>query len=103
MLNQAQHKIDELGLENIELIEADAEYIDFEDESFDVIFCSTAIVYLKDIPTTLKKWHRWLKKGGLLGFSSCSKESCEAPIIIAACAKYGIAIPRSGCQGHRKH
>ena len=92
MLNQAQQKIDELGLKNIELIEADAEYIDFEDESFDIIFCSTAIVYLKDIPAALKKWHCWLKKGGLLGFSSCSKESCEAPIVIAACAKYGIAI-----------
>jgi arsenite methyltransferase len=92
MLNQAQQKINELELRNVELIEADAEYIDFEGESFDIIICSTAIVYFKDIPAALKKWYCWLKKGGLLGFSSCSQESCEAPTIIAACAKYGIAI-----------
>lgn len=92
MLNQARQKINELGLENIELIEADAEYIDFDDESFDIIICSTAIVYFKDIPAALKKWYSWLKKGGLLGFSSCSQYSCEAPIVIAACAKYGIDI-----------
>jgi ubiquinone/menaquinone biosynthesis C-methylase UbiE len=92
MLNQAQQKINGLELTNVELIEADAEYIYFDDESFDIIICSTAIVYFKDIPAALKKWHRWLKKGGLLGFSSCSKESCEAPTIISTCAKYGIAI-----------
>jgi arsenite methyltransferase len=92
MLNQAQQKINELELRNIELIEADADYINFEDESFDIIICSTAIVYLKDIPAALKNWYHWLRKDGLLGFSSCSQESCEAPIVIAACAKYGIAI-----------
>ncbi|WP_414586443.1 class I SAM-dependent methyltransferase [Scytonema sp. PCC 10023] len=92
MLKQAQHKIEELGLQNIELIEADAEYIDFDDESFDVILCSTAIVYFTDIPATLHKWYRFLKKGGVLGFSCCSQESCEAPLIIATCAKYGISI-----------
>ncbi|BAY45515.1 putative methyltransferase [Scytonema sp. HK-05] len=92
MLKQAQQKIEELGLQNIELIEADAEYIDFDDESFDVILCSTAIVYFTDIPDTLRKWYRFLKKGGVLGFSCCSQESCEAPLIIAICAKYGISI-----------
>ncbi|MBD6620611.1 methyltransferase domain-containing protein [Komarekiella sp. 'clone 1'] len=38
--------MEELGLQNIELIEADAEYVNFNDESFDVILCSTAIAYL---------------------------------------------------------
>ncbi len=91
MLAQAQKKIEELGLQNIELIEADAEYIDFDDESFDVIFCSTAIVYFRDIPAALRKWYRFLKKGGVLAFSCCSEESCEAPRIIATCAKHGIS------------
>ncbi|WP_238361066.1 class I SAM-dependent methyltransferase [Iningainema tapete] len=65
MLEQARQKIEVLGLQNIELIEADAEYIDFNDESFDVIFCSTAIVYFRDIPATLSTWYRYLRKGDL--------------------------------------
>ncbi|EHC18875.1 hypothetical protein FJSC11DRAFT_0855 [Fischerella thermalis JSC-11] len=36
MLKQAQQKIEELGLQNIELIEADAECIDFKNENFDL-------------------------------------------------------------------
>ncbi|MBD2432689.1 MULTISPECIES: class I SAM-dependent methyltransferase [Fischerella] len=92
MLKQAQQKIEELGLQNIELIEADAEYIDFKDESFDVILCSTAIVYFTDILAALRKWYRFLKQGGIVGFSSCSQESCEAPLIIEVCAKHGIFL-----------
>ncbi|MEH2256037.1 class I SAM-dependent methyltransferase [Nostoc sp.] len=92
MLAQAQHKIEELGLQNIELIEADAEYINFKDESFNVILCSTAIVYFKDIPAALRKWYRFLKPGGIVGFSCCSEESCEAPLIIEICNKYDILL-----------
>lgn len=92
MLAQAEQKIQTLGLQNIELIAADAEYINFEDESFDVIFCSTAIVYFQDIPAALNKWYRFLKKGGTVGFSCCSEESCDAPTIISACAKNGISL-----------
>lgn len=92
MLEQAQRKIDELGLQNIELIAADAEYINFNDESFDVILCSTAIVYFIDISAALHKWYRFLKQGGIIGFSACSQESCEAPLIIEVCAKHGISL-----------
>ncbi len=92
MLAQAKQKIEELDLQNIELIEADAEYINFHDESFDVILCSTAIVYFKDIPAALRKWYRFLKPGGILGFSCCSEESCGAPLIIEICEKHGISL-----------
>ncbi|MEA5624052.1 methyltransferase domain-containing protein [Nostoc sp. UHCC 0251] len=66
--------------------------IDFNDESFDVILCSTAIVYFKDIPAALRKWYRFLKPGGILGFSCCSEESCGAPLIIEICEKHGISL-----------
>ncbi|MBD2250919.1 class I SAM-dependent methyltransferase [Nostoc parmelioides] len=92
MLAQAERKINKLGLQNIELIAADAEYINFEDESFDVILCSTAIVYFQDIPGALGKWYRFLKKGGIVGFSCCSEESCEAPTLIKACAENDILL-----------
>jgi len=92
MLEQARQKIEELGLQNIELIEADAEYIDFNHESFDIILCSTAIVYFKDISAALNKWYRFLKPGGVVAFSCCSEESCGAPLIIQVCDKHSILL-----------
>ncbi len=92
MLQQAQQKIDDLKLENIELIQADAEYIDFDNESFDIITCSCAIVYFRDIFKALQNWYRWLKKGGVIVFSCGSEKSYAAPIIIKAAAKHGISL-----------
>ena len=87
MLQQAQEKINELGLENIECIQADAEYIDFENESFDIITCSCAIVYFRDIFKALQNWYRWLKKDGVIAFSCGSETSYAAPLIIKAAEK----------------
>ncbi len=93
MLSQARKKIEQAGLQNIELIEADADYVDFEDKSFDAIFCSSAFVWLSDIPTALQKWYRFLNKGGTVAFSCFSETSFMTPIIIQACATYGISLP----------
>jgi arsenite methyltransferase len=92
MLTLAKQKIQKLGLHNIELIEADAEYISFADSSFDAIICSTAIVSFQDIPAALRNWYRWLKPNGVVGFSCCSRESCEAPLIVKVCAEHGIDL-----------
>lgn len=54
MLRQAEQKIANLKLHNIKLIEADAELIEFESQSFDLIFCCSAITYFSDIPNILK-------------------------------------------------
>ncbi|WP_414619912.1 class I SAM-dependent methyltransferase [Calothrix sp. CCY 0018] len=94
MLNQAREKIEQAGLQNIELIEADADYVNFEDKSFDAIFCSSAFVWLSDIPNNLQKWYRFLNKGGALAFSCFSETSFMTPIIIQACeAACGISLP----------
>jgi protein-L-isoaspartate(D-aspartate) O-methyltransferase len=93
MLEQARRKIAAAGLQNIELIEADAETITFEDQSFDAVFCATAIVLLSDIPAALRHWHRWLKPKGILAFSCWSETSFFTPLIIKVCAKYGFDLP----------
>ena len=94
MLEQAQRKINHLSLENIELIETDADYLDFPDSSFDVIFCSSALIYLTDIGNSLKQWHRFLKPGGLVAFSCFAETAHTAAIIFRAKAQsYGILIP----------
>lgn len=93
MLNQARRKITATGLQNIELIEADAESIDFEDEQFDTIFCATAIILLSDIPSALYNWYRWLKNGGFVAFSCWLETSFFTPVITKVCAKYGFSLP----------
>ena len=93
MLEQARRKIAAAALQNIELIEADAEAISFHDESFDAIFCATAIVLLSDIPAALRNWYRFLKTGGVVAFSCWSTTSFFTPVIIKVCAKYGFSLP----------
>ena len=94
MLEQQERKIEAAGLQNIELKEADAEYLKFSDNSFDAILCSSAIVYLTDIPAALRNWHRFLKKGGLVAFSCFAEKALTVSIMYRAVAqRYGIFLP----------
>ena len=61
MLDQARKKIRAEGLHQIELIEADVEKLNFGAESFDAILCSSALMWLTDIPATLRNCRTWLK------------------------------------------
>ena len=92
MLQQAHQKAQRIGLRNIEWLEADADYLDFESERFDTIFCSSALVYFRNIERTLKSWHRWLKPNGVALFSGWSAESYPAPWIIESCARHGVEL-----------
>jgi ubiquinone/menaquinone biosynthesis C-methylase UbiE len=68
MVDRARQKVIELGLNNIEFQVADAEALDFPANSFDLIFCSSAFIWMSDLAGALKHWHRLLKPGGILGF-----------------------------------
>lgn len=87
MLNQAKQKIAAACLQNIELIEADADYLDFDNQSFDVIFCSSAIPWFSDIPGVLRSWYRFLKKGGLVAFSAFSETAFTTSVVYRAIAE----------------
>lgn len=94
MLNQARRKIAAANLQNIELIEADADYLNFDDQSFDAILCSSAIVYLTDIPSALQKLYRFLKPGGIVAFSCLAQTAPTASVLFRAKAQnYGISLP----------
>lgn len=95
MLEKAQRKIENANLQNIELLETDADYLNFSDESFDAVLCSSALVYLSDIPRALKNWYRFLKKGGIAGFSTFADGSFNVAMNFVAIAnKYNpISIP----------
>ncbi|BAU66081.1 Methyltransferase type 11 [Stanieria sp. NIES-3757] len=85
MLQQARQKIIGLGLKNLELIQADVELINFAQESFDVIFCCSAITYLSNLPQALYNCHQWLKPQGYLAFTCPAETAYLAAIQIKVC------------------
>lgn len=93
MLSQARQRIEAIGLQNIELIEADADCLNFSDDSFDIIFCSSALVYLINIPATLQHWYHFLKKGGIVAFSCFAETSFMAPVQVKCAKTLGISLP----------
>ena len=94
MLAQARHKIASEGIENLELIEADVESIEFELEQFDAIFCCSALVYISDISKILDKCYGWLKSGGYFAFTTPDKTSYLAEVRVKVCQDlFGIDLP----------
>lgn len=93
MLNNAKQKVAASGLQNVEFIEADAELIDFEQNSFDVILCSLAICYLTDIQKALRKWHSFLRPGGKLVFNAWAENAFTTSVLFReVTARYGITV-----------
>ncbi len=80
MLHQARLKVEAAKLQNIELIETDADYINFSDSSFDAIFCCEAIIFMTDISASLQKWYRFLKTGGFIAFTCPPETAYMAPV-----------------------
>lgn len=94
MLHQARQKIAAAKLQNIELIEADVEYFNFSDRSFDVVFCCEAIVLFPDILAMLQKWHRSLKTGGFVAFTCPPETAYMASLHKRICTRVlGVSLP----------
>lgn len=70
LLDVARGKTISADLSNVEYRVGDAEALDFDDASFDAVICALSIFFLRDILKTLHEWHRVLKVGGKLAFSS---------------------------------
>ena len=85
MLAQAEAKITNLGIENLQLIQADIESIEFSSEQFDYIFCCSAIMYIQDIPKLIDKCYSWLKPNGYFAFSTSYKTAYNAELKVKIC------------------
>jgi ubiquinone/menaquinone biosynthesis C-methylase UbiE len=80
MLDIAKQKAESASLTNVEYHVGDAEALEFSDAAFDVVICASAIFFLKDIPKALHEFHRVLKTGGILGFTSFGERFLQ-PVI----------------------
>lgn len=97
MLKQAARAISAEGLENLQLVQADAEALNFPDNSFDLITCCNALPYMADVPGTLRRWRSLLRPGGRLVFN-CWAENSHATghLLRTIAAAHGIQIPVVG-------
>ncbi|MCU0542497.1 MAG: methyltransferase domain-containing protein [Oscillatoriaceae cyanobacterium Prado104] len=96
MLDRARQKALELNLNNTELLLADAETLDFANNSFDRIFCSSAFIWMSDLHSALTLWHKFLKPGGIIGIHAFADTAFVAGVVTQKVAeKYGIAFNMS--------
>ena len=94
MLQQAQQNVEALELRNIkfEIVAADEQ--ELPESQFDRILCSSAIVYLTDIPASLRRWRNALKPGGVVAFSCLAENSPTSSVLFRSVVqRHGITIP----------
>jgi len=77
MLAQAQKNIASLALDNVDFHRMDAANPEFQPEYFDAIGCSFGIFFLPDMGAALRNWHRLLKPGGRVMFTSFSASAFQ--------------------------
>jgi ubiquinone/menaquinone biosynthesis C-methylase UbiE len=69
-LDIARKKAKSAGLSNIEYRQGNAQALDFDDGSFDVVTCASSIMLFEDVPGALRECCRVLKTGGTLALTS---------------------------------
>jgi ubiquinone/menaquinone biosynthesis C-methylase UbiE len=93
MADVARQKAQTLGLQNIEFHLADGEALDFPANTFDYIFCSSALIWMSDLRGALRHWHQLLKPGGKLGFHAFSETAFLSGVLTQkVLEKYGIYL-----------
>jgi len=75
MLDKCAEKLADAGLENLEFMYADGENLDFPPNSFDRIYCTSAIFWMSNLQATLRHWFELLKPGGHVGFNATPSNS----------------------------
>jgi SAM-dependent methyltransferase len=69
MLAVARDRAAEASIINVEFVDRDAEELEFDDGSFDAVLSRATLMFLPDLPGTLKRLHGFLKPEGRLAAS----------------------------------
>ena len=75
MMNQAKKKAGNLGITNIAFRQMDAENIEYEDDSFDIITCGYGLFFYPEMENAFAKICNKLKSGGRVAFSTFAKDA----------------------------
>ncbi|HUP27672.1 MAG TPA: class I SAM-dependent methyltransferase [Chloroflexia bacterium] len=80
MLDFASRKVRAHKVKNIELKQMNAQKLEFDDDTFDVVACTLAIFYFPDIEGALQEMKRVLKPGGTLGIATADPHNAFMPL-----------------------
>jgi len=84
-IQQATEYSNSLGVSSIRFLLINAEYMDFEDESFDIITADEMIHHVEDVDKVLKELVRITKKGGVIIISDHNKWSVLSQLVRYIC------------------
>jgi ubiquinone/menaquinone biosynthesis C-methylase UbiE len=79
-LEFAERKARAHKVRNVEFKEMDAQHLEYDDDTFDLVACSLALFYFPDIPGALKEMYRVLKPGGRLAISTADPATVFTPL-----------------------
>ena len=100
LLKVAQRKSYSAGLSNVEFVVADAENLDFPDNSFDRVLCCSALPLMTNVPADLRLWHRFLKPDGLIGLQVFAETAFVGGVVLKRVAqRYGVSLVFSDLTG----
>jgi len=93
MLREVRAALTQSGLANVHLVEADAVRLpQYESETFDAVTCAAGLLYMP-VADALREWHRLLKRGGFVAFSTMRAGSPPGGRIFRDCATaFGICL-----------
>ncbi len=94
MLQQAEQNACQAGIKNIQFGQANAEQLEFEDNVFDVVLCSSGIYIMRNIPQCISEWKRVVNRGGKVAFSTFGKGILEPMMSMfeSSLSAYGVEI-----------
>jgi ubiquinone/menaquinone biosynthesis C-methylase UbiE len=70
MLEEANQKLSQTDLQNVQFVQGDAENLEFPDSSFDAVLCASSLFFVPDMARAAREFQRVLKPGARAGFSS---------------------------------
>jgi len=95
MLDKALFNIQKHALDNIDLHYMDAENLEFRNDYFDIVCASFVLFFLPDPARALKQWHRVMKPGARLCFTSFSHSAFQPMLAMfeKTMQTFGIDVP----------
>ncbi|MFW2372668.1 MAG: class I SAM-dependent methyltransferase [Gammaproteobacteria bacterium] len=95
MLQQAQQKAAQRGLENTEFIQMDLDYLDLASNSFDVAISSFGLFFLQDMQSALSNIVATVKPGGRVAISSFTGNAFDpfSRIFLERYQSFGMEVP----------
>ncbi|MGH9610537.1 MAG: class I SAM-dependent methyltransferase, partial [Bryobacteraceae bacterium] len=92
MLEEAFKKAKRAGLRNAKFMLGDAERLIFPADSFDYIFCASALVLISNMPKALQLWSRFLKPHGGIAFDTPSRPFGISQRVVDIAAAHGVHL-----------